>query len=153
MLNSGYFAIGHVISSAPSQSSSTHLCLLMSSHIATPSRHASLLFWIRKCSVRLATHLAKVCTDSDATGILESLPRRNPMKNVDPSRVPSKKKEGESWDDVMNDPKYTKIVASQSWKKEPECNFSDNGAIFFTSGTSVVSFMFNRKPVRLRPYV
>jgi hypothetical protein len=100
-------------------------------------------------SVLLTPNIAKICTDSGATGVLVVV-----KKDADEKRgfLKSAFKEGKSWDDVMNDPKHTKIVASQSWKKEPECNFSDDGSIFFTSGTSV-PFMPNRKSVRLRPSV
>jgi len=85
-------------------------------------------------SVRLTPHITKICTDSGATGVLVVVKKESDEKR---GFLKSAFKEGKSWDDVMNDPKHTKIVASQSWKKEPECNFSDDGSIFFTSGTSV----------------
>lgn len=85
---------------------------------------------------RLAPHIPKIRTDSGATGVLVVV-----KKEFDDQRgfLKSALKEAKDWDVVMGDPKYAKIVASQSWKKEPECGFADDSAIFFTSGTSVIS--------------
>lgn len=46
-------------------------------------------------------------------------------------------KHGKEWESVLSDKKYEQIAKSQSWKKEPEASFADDGSIFFTSGTYV----------------
>lgn len=76
----------------------------------------------------------KIRADSGATGVLVIVKEESDQKR---GFLKSALENGKAWGAVMGNPKYAKIIASQSWKKEPECSFADDSVIFFTSGTSV----------------
>lgn len=80
---------------------------------------------------RLASHMSKVKTEAGATGVLVVI-----KKQYDREFLKSALKVGADWDVVMANPKHTKVATSQSWKKEPDCSWGDDSAIFFTSGTT-----------------
>lgn len=84
-------------------------------------------------AARLSSHISQVRTESGATGVLVVVKKQFD----DEKTVKSALKKGQAldWDKVIGDHKYDKIAQTQSWQKEPECSFGDDGSIFFTSGT------------------
>lgn len=84
-------------------------------------------------AARLSSHISQVRTEAGATGVLVVTKKQYDSEKT--IRNALKNGQALDWDKVMSDSKYEKSVKHETWKKEPECSFGDDGSIFFTSGT------------------